>query len=690
MRVHVATVRSPGTAVQRARRERARAFLGGTRADLRYESTHHSLTADHVRFHHLAPDGTVVVDRDVTVSMALGNSAQGHITDDHAGPFRVVGDRAITDAAARDAAIAAAPAGGSITDVAIERVALPIEDTDDIVPGWRAYVRTAKPAHRWEIRVDGGGRATVARDHLMHAPTGYVYDPNPIAQNGDLTLVDNNGATSTELDGLRISVPLANLDGSHVLRGTYVDARTMNTAARATSPTDTYQYDRSSLHFDETMVYYHLDRAQTHITSLGFTNANHRQQVAIVDAQTDDNSFYDDGSKAINYGTGGVDDAQDADVITHEYGHAIQDNIVPGWGASNDSAAMGEGWGDIDAASNEPVDAAAHPMMVARECLATWDATSYDSNTPPCLRRLDGTKHYPESTDGEPHDDGEIWSAAQWEIYGALGDHDLGMKLLIESFFGMSTRATMQDQANSMVAADTALNGGAHVDTIRKALWKRGLDRVPLSPTAFGGAVQMVPVSLGPVAPIPNKADDSVTIHQAGAAAISVHYSVFNLERKNQCFQKLCDWAYVFDGSGHLYQAEGDNLGAHDSVVVPGDTVVVRWVTNATGNSVGLHIDRLQLVGDVDDAAARRGIAGCGAAGARRGAAGRRHGDRRRRAARDEPGRAGRSGNFRRGRGRRWQRRWMLFDRRWRARIRAAPRPDYFRSRGGAPASESA
>ena len=27
-----------------------------------------------------------------------------------------------------------------------------------------------------------------------------------------------------------------------------------------------------------------------------------------------------------------ADDAQDADVICHEYGHSIQDNQVPGWG----------------------------------------------------------------------------------------------------------------------------------------------------------------------------------------------------------------------------------------------------------------------------------------------------------------------------------------------------------------------
>jgi Zn-dependent metalloprotease len=41
-----------------------------------------------------------------------------------------------------------------------------------------------------------------------------------------------------------------------------------------------------------------------------------------------------------------VDDAEDADVIVHEYGHAIQADQVPGFGAGGDAGGMGEGFGD--------------------------------------------------------------------------------------------------------------------------------------------------------------------------------------------------------------------------------------------------------------------------------------------------------------------------------------------------------
>ena len=48
---------------------------------------------------------------------------------------------------------------------------------------------------------------------------------------------------------------------------------------------------------------------------------------------------------------GGVDDAQDPDIVYHELGHAIQDDQIPGFGQPSfsslgDPGALGEGFGD--------------------------------------------------------------------------------------------------------------------------------------------------------------------------------------------------------------------------------------------------------------------------------------------------------------------------------------------------------
>ena len=68
------------------------------------------------------------------------------------------------------------------------------------------------------------------------------------------------------------------------------------------------------------MTYFHINRAESYIQSLGFGDAtangiNDRTQVAVADAFKDDNSFYSPATRKIKYGSGGVDDAEDADVI---------------------------------------------------------------------------------------------------------------------------------------------------------------------------------------------------------------------------------------------------------------------------------------------------------------------------------------------------------------------------------------
>ena len=87
------------------------------------------------------------------------------------------------------------------------------------------------------------------------------------------------------------------------------------------------------------MGYYWVTQAQRYIQSLGFGSTlpavNKRQQLLRINQFGGDNSFYREGTGklTITLGKGGVDDAEDAEVIVHEYGHSVQDNQVPGFGS---------------------------------------------------------------------------------------------------------------------------------------------------------------------------------------------------------------------------------------------------------------------------------------------------------------------------------------------------------------------
>ncbi len=334
----------------------------------------------------------------------------------------------------------------------------------------------------WEVsraRMDGTWRALVdaGTGLLLGAPvdvnryvngTGRVFRDNAVVATRTPTLADHGDAASAVPAGAYSTVALPGLNGSGKLDGQF--ASSSASRRRVTSATNTFSFDRSMDGFSETMGYYWLDYAQRTIQSLGFTNVVNRQQVFSVDRIADDNSFYSPATRQITLGKGGVDDAEDAEVVLHEYGHAIQDNQRPGFGIGAQAGAMGEGFGDYWAAS---VTARVSGGYLDT-CFAEWDGVVWPTAVPHCLRRLDGTKHYPESLAGEVHDDGEIWSAALWQIRGALGAAAAD-RVILQHHFLLAAAATFNQAANALVTSAIGLRlSSTAVGSIRTILRNRG------------------------------------------------------------------------------------------------------------------------------------------------------------------------------------------------------------------------
>jgi hypothetical protein len=267
--------------------------------------------------------------------------------------------------------------------------------------------------------------------------------------------------------------------------------------------------------FEAVMAYFHIDRTQTYIRNpapagLGLTNVLDRQQrvhanEVFLDEDDDplpeieqDNSFYDPATGEISLGTGGVDDGEDGEVIVHEYGHAIQDDQVPGWGATDEGGAMGEGFGDYLAAA---VSNRSTPNSALDPCVAEWDQIGFeellglDPEDPPCLRRVDRNLTAAQvgagtACDAEVHCAGEAWSGALWNIRAEIGAATAD-RLLIQSHFSLTPTAGFHEGALALLAADAALHGGVHVPFMRALLAARGLLDVERFDDAPGGAQQL-------------------------------------------------------------------------------------------------------------------------------------------------------------------------------------------------------
>ena len=315
--------------------------------------------------------------------------------------------------------------------------------------------------------------------------TGRVFVPNPVADLGVGTfafresLTDQKDADFAALQPAYHEERLTNLNGSGFLSGAFANVYSA-TGNLAYSPTNTFDYNRHQDEFEQVMAYYWITEAQKYIQSLGFGTTfrgiNNRPQNVRIDQWGLDNSFETEHPKfELRFGKGGVDDAEDAEVILHEYGHAMHVSQSSTFYSSNEAGSIGEGFADYWAVTVSDVVSRADGVAVTSDlpCVADWDSVSYTSTVPHCLRRIDTNAHYPEDLNGEVHHDGKIWSRALWDIRQALGNQVADTIILSAQFDFPGT--TMADLAQRTVNAAQQLYGTSAANTVATAFQARGI-----------------------------------------------------------------------------------------------------------------------------------------------------------------------------------------------------------------------
>lgn len=409
--------------------------LGVDAGAVRWERVRHSEVGTHVRGREYRR-GVPVRGTDVLVS-ALGGRIVQVAGSGSALPGGPVADP-IGDAVARTAALSALGVTQALVAPTATRELRPVDGR--LVDSYTVSVVGRVPAVAATVVVaaaDGRvlGIADAAQyDDERAAAEGasfdaHLFDPNPIVTARDTSLrspFETGTGANVILDDPVLTeqmLPrtLQHLDEASLqlglLSGPWADLPApVGFLDQALGQPVTYS--RTDPRFLGAMAYYHLDTYQSWLQRLGIKDVNaHPQTIIPTPVQGFDNSFYQPANDLIVMGGGGIPDAEDADVLLHEYGHAMQDDQVPGYGETTAGGAMGEGFGDFNAANFFALTSKGFNDV----CVADWDATTYSTEDPTCLRRLDSTKNALTDLEEQVHADGEIWSAYLWRIRSQLG-----------------------------------------------------------------------------------------------------------------------------------------------------------------------------------------------------------------------------------------------------------------------------
>lgn len=356
------------------------------------------------------------------------------------------------------------------------------ELNNDFIPTLKAdlllYNKTS-----FQLIIDAQGQLLHQKDLAMHyqalpdsVVNALVFMPDPLTS-ANVTYggsyIDNNDADVAQLNAQRVAVTMTvsydTLTGIFSLESPFVKITEQSSPVTTptTSLTNNFNFTRAQTEFEDVNAYYHLTTYQNYLQSLGFMNLVNYQ--INVDAHAfggaDNSNFLPTASpKQLNFGEGGVDDAEDSDVILHEYYHAIGHSAAPSTNSGSQREALDEANGDYVAASySKSID----PFNYT-------DVYSWDGHNPFWSgRSVSTTKTYPANLTGNIYSDAPIWSSTIMEINGDIGRTQTD-KILFQSIYSYATNMTMIDAARLFIQADSTIYGGANNAAICNRFYNRG------------------------------------------------------------------------------------------------------------------------------------------------------------------------------------------------------------------------
>ena len=319
--------------------------------------------------------------------------------------------------------------------------------------------------------VDDRRNYFILPDTLVHA---LVFLPDPITTAettyGGL-FVDMDDADAVALNNERVDLlmPATFENDTFFLRTENIVLKDLNVPVIpiAYALSDTFHYTREEDGFEDVQALFHLTNMVSYLTSIGYeVLTDFYIEVDPHGASGADQSFYVSASPpSIQFGVGGVDDAEDGDVIIHEYVHGLSDFASPASNTGLERRAIDEGYGDYFAASYSRGYSEYDWFNIFN-----WDA----HNEYWAGRNANTNKHYPEDNSDNYYAASEIWSGALMDIYDIIGKEACD-KIVCEALYASFANMTMHEAALALLEAEDLVYAQTYQAEIFDALYARGL-----------------------------------------------------------------------------------------------------------------------------------------------------------------------------------------------------------------------
>lgn len=285
--------------------------------------------------------------------------------------------------------------------------------------------------------------------------SGYVFDPDPLSKTGSAyagNFLDNNDATNASLDAARTLVNLSDIEFAnnvYKLKNAYVEIANISNPNTGlfTQASNQFLFNRSELGFEAVNVFWHVDQSMRYINeTLGIVCRPTTNGGAVLydphALSGADNSSYST-SGVLQFGQGGVDDGEDADVIIHELGHGIHHWLS---GGVSNSDGLSEGCGDYWAQSYSRSLNQWASSAPEYNWMFNWDG----HNQYWAGRITNYTVTYPGT--GAIHTKGQIWASALMRIWNRIGKEKTDRAFLE----GLDLTTSSTNQQNAAIAVRQA------------------------------------------------------------------------------------------------------------------------------------------------------------------------------------------------------------------------------------------